>query len=500
MLGHSCVSESEQRLVFDDIQNTLRHSFAYGGGVAFRSAMMLLLIPLYMKFLSTHDMGVFGLLEATARFLIVVLEMGMGSAYILAVMHEETADEKTTLSTAFSFLTIASLIVATALVTLREPLSIILIGEAGYGTLLALVLGNVFFQVLRAVPLARLRARGQSKLYSALVGSAAALQVAFCFGALAVLRKGLFGAVAANAVAAAIVLVFFLVTMRRDLVRRFSTACLKSMLKFGLPLVPAVLGATTLAFADRYFLRHFRSLDEVGLYDMGYRFGMVMGLAITAVQMAWPPAMYAVAKRKNAREFYALFLTCFFFGLCFLAMALVFFSPDIVRAMGWEKAAPVVPWIVASYVCWGVQAVTNVGVNLKKKTHHQAAVIVAGAGLNLLLNWLLILPYGATGAAAATLISYALIAVIAAAVSLRLYPIRYEYGRLLKIGVVAVLLCLVTLPLGRLQSAWLSVGVKTVCLLSFPLVLYIARFYRPAELQYVRQGVIAFVSSRGSRR
>jgi O-antigen/teichoic acid export membrane protein len=288
--------------------------------------------------------------------------------------------------------------------------------------------------------------------------------------------------------------------MRRDLVRRFSTACLKSMLKFGLPLVPAVLGATTLTFADRYFLRYFRSLDEVGLYDIGYRFGMVMGLAITAVQMAWPPAMYTVARRENAREFYALFLTYFFFGLCFLAMALILFSQDIVRAMGWEKAAPVVPWIVVSYVCWGVQAVANVGVNLKKKTHHQAAVIVAGAGLNLLLNRLLIPGYGATGAAAATLVSYALIAVCAAAVSLRLYPIRYEYERLLKIAVVAAVLCLVILPLGRVQSVWLGVGVKALCLLSFPLVLYIARFYRPAELEYVRHSLIGLVSSRKRKR
>jgi O-antigen/teichoic acid export membrane protein len=492
------VGESEQRQVFDEIRDTLKHSFAYGGGTAFRSVMALLLIRLY-GLLLTHDFGIFALLEATERFLIVILEMGMGPAYLLAVMHEETTDKKTALSTAFAFVTVSSLVVTVILMALSKPLSALLVGATGYHTLLVLMLCTAFFQVLRAVPLARLRAEGRSTSYSMLVGSAAGVQVVFCFVALAVLRAGLAGAVAANTAAAALTLVFFLAAMRGDLVRRFSRACLASMLKFGIPLVPAALAVTALTVADRYFLQHFRSLDEVGLYDMGYRFGMVMGLAITAVQVAWPPAMYAVAKRENAQGFYALFLTYLFWGLCFLALALVFFSPDILRAMRWEKAAPVVPWIVASYVLWGLQAVTNVGVNLKKKTHYQAAVVVAGAVLNLLLNRVLVPAHGAAGAAAATLISYGLIAVGAAAVSLRLYPIRYEYGRLFKIAVVAVLLGLIVLPMSRLENLWLSVGIKAVCLLSYPLVLYVAGLYRPGELQYMRQSLSAFLSSRRSR-
>jgi O-antigen/teichoic acid export membrane protein len=414
-------------------------------------------------------------------------------------MHEETTDRRTTLSTAFSFLTVSCFIVTVILIAVSKPLSALLLDAKGYQVLFVLMLGTSFFQVLRAIPLARLRAEGRSTLYSMLVGSAAGLQVVFCFVALAVLRGGLSGAVAANTAAAAVILVFFLVTMRGQLVRRFSRTCLISMLKFGVPLVPAALAVTALTVADRYFLQHFRSLDEVGLYDMGYRFGMVMGLAITAVQMAWPPAMYAVAKRENAKGFYVLFLTYFFFGLCFLALVLVFFAPDVIRAMGWEDAAPVVPWIVASYVFWGIQAVTNVGVNLKKKTHYQAAVVVAGAMLNLLLNRLLVPAHGAAGAAAATLVSYACIAVGAAAVSLRLYPIRYEYGRLFKIAVVAVLLGLIVLPMSRVENLWLSVGIKAVCLLSYPLVLYVARLYRPAELQYIRESVRSFLSSRRSR-
>jgi O-antigen/teichoic acid export membrane protein len=487
---------SENKALFDETREAFKHSIVYGGGAVLRNAVALLLLPLYATFLTKAEFGVLGLLEATARILIVVLQMGMGSAYILAAMHEETADRQTTVSTAFSFLTISSLIVAAVLVLLSRPLSAVLLGKAEYQALLTLILASVFFQTLRTVPLAKLRVEKRSKLYSVLVALTGVLLGMFCVAALALLRKGLVGAVAANALAAAVTGALCVATMKKDLVRRFSKACLKTMLKFGLPLVPAALAGTALMAADRYFIQHYRTLDEVGLYELGYRFGMVMGLAVAAVQMAWPPVMYAAAKRDNAREFYALFLTYFFFGLCFVGLGLVLFSPDIIHAMGWGGAARVVPWIVASYVFWGIQAVTNVGVSLKKKTHHLAIVTVAAAVFNLLLNRLLIPTHGITGAAAATLISYGIIGLGGAAVSLRLYPIRYEYGRFLKIAVVTVLLSLVTFPVARLGSVGVGIGIKAICFLAFPLILYVVRFYRPDELAYVRHSLSLIVSSR----
>ena len=485
-------------MLFDEIKDAFKHSVVYGGGAAIRNAMALLLIPLYGTFLTETEYGIFEVLEATARFLLVVLEMQMGSAYILAVMYEEKADRQTVVSTAFSFLAISAFIMTAILIGASRPLSALLLGNTQYRPLVAMVLLMVFFQVFRTVALARLRAEKQSKLYSGLVGTTAALQVGFCFVALAVLRKGLAGAVAANTIAAAVVVILYLVTIKSDLVRRFSTSCLKSMLKFGVPLVPAALAATALTFSDRYFLRLFRSFGEVGLYGMGYRFGMVMGLAVAAVQMAWPPVVYEAAKRDDASKFYALFLTYFFFALCFLALGLILFSPDIIHAIlpRWTAAIPVVPWIVVSYIFWGIQAVTNVGVCLKKKTHHLALVIVAGAGLNLLLNWFLIPNYGVIGAAAATLVSYAVIAAAAVAVSLRLYPIKYEYGRLLKIALVACLLASVAFPATKLGNVGLGIAVKAACLLLFPFALYAIRFYTVDELSYVRNWLFAFRAPR----
>ena len=76
---------------------------------------------------------------------------------------------------------------------------------------------------------------------------------------------------------------------------------------------------------------------------------------------------------------------------------------------------------------------------------------------------------------------------------------HYLRHRSSHIAVVAVLLGLIVLPMNRLQNLWLGVGIKTVCLLSYPLVLYVAGLYRPGELQYVRESLGAFLKSRRSR-
>jgi O-antigen/teichoic acid export membrane protein len=47
----------------------------------------------------------------------------------------------------------------------------------------------------------------------------------------------------------------------------------KSALAFGLPLVPHTLATWVLEFADRAILERFVSLDDLGLYSMGYTFG-----------------------------------------------------------------------------------------------------------------------------------------------------------------------------------------------------------------------------------
>ena len=76
----------------------------------------------------------------------------------------------------------------------------------------------------------------------------------------------------------------------------FSRAVLDEALRFGLPRVPHGLLQQVMSVADRYVLRMFSALGEVGLYQMGASFGMALKLVLNAFEYAWAPFYFQTMK------------------------------------------------------------------------------------------------------------------------------------------------------------------------------------------------------------
>src|SRR5207249_45154 len=69
----------------------------------------------------------------------------------------------------------------------------------------------------------------------------------------------------------------------------FSPSCLKPMLAYGLPLVPASLSIWIFNYANRYFLLHYGTLVDVGLLAVAMRFSSIISFVLQAFQTAWGP-------------------------------------------------------------------------------------------------------------------------------------------------------------------------------------------------------------------
>ena len=108
------------------------------------------------------------------------------------------------------------------------------------------------------------------------------------------------------------------------------------------------------------------------------------------------------------------------------------------------------------------------------------------------------LAYGMMGAAIATFASYTFQSLFRVIVSSWLYPVPYEYGRLLRLAVIiAGLYCTgVLMPWG---SVWTSVAGKTGLIVAFPLCLYISGFFEAGELARVK-GLIGDIKQRSGFR
>jgi O-antigen/teichoic acid export membrane protein len=257
------------------------------------------------------------------------------------------------------------------------------------------------------------------------------------------------------------------------------------MLKFGIPLVPVGLSSLLLTMADRYFLKHFSTIAQVGLYSLGYNIGMVMNLVEHAFQLAWPPHRFAIAKQPNAKHQFARMLTYYLLAFGFLAMALSLLAKELLMIMTTPKfypAAAVVPLIALSYIFSGVRHMTNTGLAILNKNYYVPPIIMVSALLNLALNYVLIPPYGMIGAAWATILSYLVLVTTQTLINLHFYYIRYEYGRMAKIALTWGITYGVSLLI-ETPFLWLNIGLKGLLLLAYPFILYTLRFYEKEELE-----------------
>ena len=481
--------------MFGQLLRLSKHSIIYGLGAAIGQVVAFFLIPVYTRYLTPSDYGHLEIYQTTLSILVIILAMGLTSALFMSYFkYDDEERRKTVVGTAFIFLTGTSFLFLVILLALAGDFSRVFFGSTAYTFYFRVIFLTLFFNVGTAIAFSVLRVREQSKRYAifALVQflTSAGLSILFVVG----LHRGVLGILEGGLIA-----IFLLYSLLlRDIIKNarlsFSIAQLKEMLSFGLPLVPAGLGVWIMTMADRYFLQFLSTPQELGLYSLGYKFGMVVqGLVVGPFSLAWGAFFWSVTKDKNAKEIYSSVFT--YFTLVGMAVALVVSvlskeALEVMAAPAFHGAYRVIPLIAVSYVLYGCYLILPVGINLEKKTKYLAATVGVGAVVNLGLNYLLIPSYGMMGAAVATLSAYLLLPVGTYFVSRRYYPIKYEWGRVAKIFVAAGLVYAGSLFV-RNDSAMIAGLLKLLSLLGFPLLLLAFRFFKPEEMQKIKEIVRA---------
>lgn len=465
-----------------------KHSLIYGLGSVLAKLLAFLLLPLYTRYLTPADYGVYSLLIITGTVAGILLKLGLGSALFREVIYQES-EESTVVSTSLYFLLAESALFLALLLLISAQLSSLIFGVPDYAYLLRLIFISATLGVLDVVAMVKLRIHTQSALFAALTVTKLLIAIALNILFIVVLRRGVEGLVMTLVIQSAISAGISLAILARELRPAFSVPILKRLLTFGVPLVPFGLSAQVLTYADRYFLKHFSTATEVGLYSLGYNIGMVLNLLVSAVQLAWPAQMFAIAKQPNAEKHLSRILTYYLLFMGFVGLGLSVLAREVLRILttpSFYGAYVVVPLVSMSCVFYGVMYMTNSGLETRNKVKYMSVTIVIAAIFNLSLNYLLIPSYGMMGAAWATFISYLALAAIQLAINLHFWYIRYEYGRILRLVVAWGLIYAASLFV-RTQNIWLDASLKLALLATYPLILYLLRFYSRDELNALQQ-------------
>ena len=293
------------------------------------------------------------------------------------------------------------------------------------------------------------------------------------------------GAVVGNFLGTLAVYVVLLAYRRFQLGLQFDRALLRSMNRFGLPLVPAALALWAINFVDRLFIGQYKDQAEVGVYSLAVRVASVIVFLMTAFQLAWPAFAYSIRDDREARRTYAFVLTYLLFVTCWLSLALGALAPWIVDVLDpknrFQRAAEAVPLLAFATAAYSGYSVLAIGIGRARKTQLNWVVSGSAALVNVVLNVLLIPPLGMMGAAIATIVAYFALFAGMWLRSRRVYPVPYQWRRVLLLAGVAG---------GLTGLAWgldAPLPAAVVLVAVYPLVLLPLGFYLPAERDRIRR-------------
>ena len=456
----------------------------YGVTGVINRALGFFLIPVYTYYIKPREYGVLALLMIILAAIPLVLRMGLGNALLRSWYDYEEDARPQLATTVFIFLLVTSIPILLIFTYFTPQTSTYIFETDSYITHLKFIYILAFLEIFNVVPDTLLRLRNASLHYSICQTIGFIFQLITNIYLVVYWEMGIQGVLIGNLVGAVLEnSIMFIITLPQ-MKWGFNVPELKKMLAFGFPLIFGRLSAICFQWIDRFFLKYYTDLRQVGLYSLGNQLTTPISLLISMpFGMIWANMQVSVMNDKDAKEYYARMLTYVVYGSSFLALGLSILVEDVLRIIAtakyWEVAT-IVPWLALSAVFDVANPTLGVGISLLRKSYLSPIIVAVAALSNVVLNFLLIPKLGMKGAAIATLISYIVISCLRYFISDKLMHIDYEWGRVSKIVILATILFFIS-KLIIIERPIISFLVKMPLTLVLPFLLLLVKFYDEKE-------------------
>jgi O-antigen/teichoic acid export membrane protein len=218
----------------------------------------------------------------------------------------------------------------------------------------------------------------------------------------------------AAAITAFMLIALFLLLRRAEASWPTNTSDARDALKFGVPLIPHVIGGLLIVTTDRFMITNMLDLAQAGIYMVALQMGMVLGLLTDSFNRAFAPyLMEALVKKDRARDFKIVRWTyIYFIVVTVVALLLGATAPHLLGVLVGEQfraAAGAVLYVAIGYAFGGMYYMVANYIFFMSKTGYLAVVTFASGVFNIVATYFLIKLNGVIGAAQAFMLSQALI-------------------------------------------------------------------------------------------
>jgi O-antigen/teichoic acid export membrane protein len=473
--------------MLSNIKSTIKNSIIYGLGNLSSKLAGLVLLPLYTDKLSSSEYGVLGLLEVSSQALIGIFGLCLYQAFFRWYWQKEyIARQKSIFFTFTSVQFILAFLMVICLFPFLKYFSILLLEDPKYSWILFLMTISAGFDIINQAPNTLIRLKEKPILFTTanLIKLSVSLILTILF--ITYFKRKIDGIYYAQIIGQIIYLLVVSQFIFKNITVFFEWKILKEMFLFSFPLLISALSLIFLSLGDRFVLKIYGTLSDVGIYSLGFKMAnTIQVFIVTSVNLAVSPIIYKMMDAPNNKRFYSKLMTYYAFGLMFFIIGMSVFGKEVIKVMA-EKpefwnAYKIIPIVSFSILFIALKDIAMTGLLIHKKSTTIAKIVIVISLFSIGCNFLFISLFKTMGGAIASLISqftYFTIILIAAQ---KVYPIAYELKKLFLIFIVGA---------GLVSFAWFSndlplilrLTFKTLLILIFPIALYPFKFYETAEI------------------
>ncbi len=431
------------------------HTFVYLSGTLAARLASFLLLPLFTPLLLKSDYGLLELTDTTITLLLQLvgfqLDAALSRRYLAAT---DDAGRRRVVGTASVALTALSVAIAAVLLVFAGPISAVLLDDAAHAPLVRWMAAILVTMVVAEVPLAVLKAERRSVAATVWQLLRLVAELGLKIGLVVGAGLGALGVLEGQGIAGLAFLACVLVWQTARYGVSFDRAELKAMIAYSAPMVAAGLCQFALHSSSRYLFRAFSTLDELGMYGIGFKFGYApTAVVLSAFLLVWYPFVFGIkdeGERRRLLSQASLFVPAL---LVLVSLPVALFAPEILALFTdpqYHSAWPLVPPLLFAYLFWGLYQIVQTPFYVAYRTDRSPRVVLIAAVGNVAATIALLPALGAMGAALATIASMALLTVVARAASRRIEPYPIDWARLLTLAVpcAAAAAALYIVPVG----------------------------------------------------
>ena len=389
-------------------KNLIKSSLIYTIVNLLNKAIPFLLLPVLTHYLSPKEYGQITLFTLYIGMLTPFIGLNVHGA-IARVYFQKDIDFKDYLSTSHTLILLSTLISCTVLLFITLVTNIL--KDISMFYIFAGVIAT-FCNYMTQLLLTVLQVKDNPVKYGAIqilktvinFGSSIILIVIFSYGTDGRIIGIILGSFAAVSIAYRVLIKEYNLTIS------INKDYLFDMIKFGVPLIPHLLGLYIIGSIDKIFLTTFEGPEAMGVYSVAYQIALILFVFTDSFNIAWNPYLYEKLNSKNFKEINRniLFYTIFLSILAFILSSVTPIIYNLFINNQYHDGTKYVIILNIAFVLNGIYKVFVSYIYYFKKTYIISNITIITSIFNLIAAYFLIKYFGTYGAPSAMILSYSM--------------------------------------------------------------------------------------------